>query len=159
MKWLWVGHGKVTQHMNQSTEISRKGGPGGPQKKLKKIMEKALEKFRLPVPGSARSDLRLLRNRNLKIGIFLEKNDFQISLHLEVQKCIKNMFVWAETSNKGISWWALPTVEISGWLNVFVPRPKSFKMTYFQILILNFFLAGESISMILFLKEAPFHGV
>ncbi len=60
---------------------------------MKKIMEKALEKFRLLVPDSARSDLLSLRNRDLKIGIFLEKTNFQICFHLEVQKCIKEVFV------------------------------------------------------------------
>ena len=47
---------KMIIYMRESTEISRKVGPGGPQKKLKKIMEKALEKFRLPTLSSARSD-------------------------------------------------------------------------------------------------------
>jgi hypothetical protein len=43
--------------MSESAEISTKVAQGGRPKKLKKIMEKALEKFRLPVPSSARSDL------------------------------------------------------------------------------------------------------
>ena len=145
--------------MNESTEISRKGGPGGPQKKLKKIMKKALEKFRLLVPGSARSDLRLLRNRDLKIGTFSKKMNFKLCFHLEVQKCIKNMFVWAENFTEDISWWALPTVEISGWWNIFVPRPKCFKMTYFQILILNFSFASARILLNLFLKKAAFYAL
>ena len=67
--------------MNQCTEISRKVAQGGRQKKLKKIMKKALEKFRLLVPSSARSDLRLLGNRDSKIGTFLEKNNFELCFH------------------------------------------------------------------------------
>ena len=63
------------------------------QKKLRKIMEIALEKFRLPAPGSARSGLLSPRNRGLKIGTFLKKISFQLCFCSEVQKCIKNMFV------------------------------------------------------------------
>ncbi len=142
--------------MNQSTEISSKVGRGGRQKKLKKIMEKALEKFRLPVPGSARSDLLSLRNRDLKIGIFSEKNNFKICFHSEVQKCINKVFVWAETSNEGISWCAISTVKISGWLNLFLLRSKRFKMTYFQILILNFSFTSAQILLNLFFEKSPF---
>jgi len=80
-------------YMNQSTEISSKVGRGGPQKKFIKIMEKALEKFRLLAPSSARSDLPLLRYRDLKIGTFSEKNNFKLCFCSEVLKCIKNMFV------------------------------------------------------------------
>jgi hypothetical protein len=36
-------------------------------------MEKAYEKFRLPAPGSARSELLSLKNCGLKIGAFSKK--------------------------------------------------------------------------------------
>jgi hypothetical protein len=98
------------------------------QKKLKKIIEKAHEKFRLPAPSSARSDLLSLRNRGLKIGSFLK-----ICLFLAVQKYIKNVFVWAENLTEGISWWALLTVGIPSWSGNFVPRYKVFKMTFSKI--------------------------
>ena len=67
---LYLSYWNLAVYMNECTEISRKGAQGGRQKKLKKITKKALEKFRLPAPSSARSDLRLLRNHDLKIGTF-----------------------------------------------------------------------------------------
>ena len=145
------------RYMRECTEISRKGAQGGRQKKLKKIMKKAFEKFRLPAPSSARSDLRLLRNRDLKIGTFSKNCFLKLCFHLEVRKCIKNVFVWAEISSEGIFWWALPNAEISGWSNIFVPRPKRFKMTYFQILISNFSFASARILLKFFLKKAAFY--
>ena len=143
--------------MNECTEISREVGQGGRQKKLKKIMKKALEKLRLSAPSSARSDLRLLRNRDLKIGTFSKIFFLKLCFHLEVQKCIKNVFVWAEISNEGIFWWALPSAEISDWSNIFVPRPKRFKMTYFQNLILNFSFVSTRIFLNFFSEKAAFH--
>ena len=142
--------------MNESTEISSKVGRGGRQKKLKKIMKKALEKFRLPAPSSVRSDLRLLRNHYLKIGTFSKKFFKKLCFHLEVQKSIKNMFVWAEISIEGIFGWALRNAEISGWSKIFVPRPKRFKMTYFQILILNFSFTSARILLNFFWKKPLF---
>ena len=145
------------RYMRERTEISRKGAQGGRQKKLKKIMKKALEKLRLSAPSSARSDLRLLRNRDLKIGTFSKKNNLKLCFQLEVQKCIKNMFVWAENFTDGISSWALHAKEILSWRNIFVPRPKCFKMTHFQILILNFSFTSARILLNFFLKKAAFH--
>ena len=145
--------------MRESTEISRKVGPGGPQKKLKKIMEKALEKFRLPTQSPARSDLLLLRYRDLKIGTFSKKKNFKLCFHSEMQKCIKNMFVWTKTLTKSIAWWALHTVEISGWSSIFVLRLRCLKMTHFKILILNFSFASARISLNFFLKKAPLYDI
>ena len=145
--------------MRESTEISRKVGPGGPQKKLKKIMEKALEKFRLSTPISTRSDLLMLRNRDLKIGTFLKKINFELCFYFEVQKYIKDMFVWAENVSDGISWWVLLIVEISGWSSIFVLRLRCFKMTHFEILILNFSFASARILLNVFWKKAAFYSL
>ena len=143
----------IYERVHRNLEERRSGGLS---EKIEKIMKKALEKFRLPAPSSVRSDLRLLRNHDLKIGTFSKIFFLKLCFHLEVQKCIKNVFVWAEIFNEGIFWWALPNAEISGWSNVFVPRPKRFKMTYFQILILNFSFASARILMKFFLKKAAF---
>ena len=146
-------------YMNECTEISREVGQGDRQKELKKIRKKALEKLRLSAPSSARSDLRLLRNRDLKIGTFSKSFFLKLCFYLEVQKCIKNMFVWAENFTEGISLWALDAEEISSRSNIFVPLPKCFKMTHFQILILNFSFASARIWLKFFLKKAAFYGL
>ena len=114
------------------------------QKKLRKIMEIALEKFRLPASGSARSGLLSLRNRGLKIGTFLKKISFQLCFCSEVQKCIKNMFVWAENYTEGISWWMLLKKEISGLIKHFRDETHSLRNDSFSNFDLKFLFCQYS---------------